>query len=46
MIFATVCHGELFTKRYSYEINKVAKTDTVYVLTDQPEAFTNCIVRD
>ena len=46
MIFATVCHGELFTKRYSYEINKVAKTDTVYVLTDKPEAFPNCIVRD
>ena len=46
MIFATVCHGELFTKRYSYEINKVAKTDTVYVLTDKPEAFSNCIVRD
>lgn len=46
MIFATVCHGELFTKRYSYEINKVAKTDTVYVLTDKPDAFPDCIVRD
>ena len=44
MIFATVCHGELFTKRYSYEVNKVGKTDTVYVLTDQLESFTNCKV--
>lgn len=46
MIFATVCHGEVFTKRYSYEINEVGKVDTVYVLTNKPEAFPNCNVRD
>ena len=43
MIFATVCHGPVFTKRYAYQVNKVGKKDTVYVLTDCPELFPDCI---
>ena len=43
MIFATVCHGPVFTKRYAYQVSKVGKKDTVYVLTDCPELFPDCI---
>ena len=46
VIFATVCHGPIFTKRYSQQVNKVGKQDTVYVLTDHPELFPDCITRD
>ena len=43
MLYATVCHGAEFTNRFSKEINKVGKIDTVHVLTDQPQYFDNCI---
>jgi len=43
MIFATVCCGPVFTKRYSYQVNKVGKKDAVHVLTDRPELFPDCI---
>jgi hypothetical protein len=46
MLFATVCFGPVFNKRYSYQVNEVGKTDTVYVLTDRPDLFPNCITRD
>ena len=46
MLFATVCYGLEFTKRYSHQVNKVGKEDTVYVLTDRPELFPDCITRD
>ena len=43
MLYATVCHGAEFINRFSKEINKVGKIDTVHVLTDQPQYFDNCI---
>ena len=43
MLYATVCHGAEFIKKFSKEVNKVGKVDTVHVLTDQPQYFDNCI---
>ena len=43
MLYATVCHGAEFINRFSKEINRVGKVDTVHVLTDQPQYFDNCI---
>jgi hypothetical protein len=45
MLYATVCYGPKFIERYNYEINQVGLTNTVYVLTDHPESFPNCITR-
>jgi hypothetical protein len=45
MLYATVCYGSKFIERYNYEINQVGLTNTVYVLTDYPESFPNCITR-
>ena len=43
MLYATVCHGAEYIKRFSKAINKVGRIDTVHVLTDHPQYFDNCI---
>lgn len=43
MLYATICHGAEFINRFSKEINKVGKIDTVHVLTDQPQYFGDCV---
>lgn len=46
MIFATVCYGEEFIDNFKELINEFAENHTVYVLTDKPELFYNCITDD
>lgn len=46
MIFATLCYGDKFISKHEKEINKVGQSNTVYVLTDQPDRFPFCITYD
>ena len=42
MIYATICIGEDWCKRYSDDINKFGNENSIYVLTDFTEYFGNC----
>ena len=39
MIYATMCIGNYWIKKYQEEINKFGKENTLHILTDNPESF-------
>ena len=45
MIYATMCIGEEWCKKYSDDINKLGSKKTTHVLTDFPKYFDKCKVK-
>jgi len=42
MIYATMCIGSSWVTKFKKSINEFGKNNTLYILTDSPDEFSNC----